>query len=82
MNPSILNLYMFWVKIICIFLHIKWDTAKDNEYTYLICIHLLKGLTLYYFAVRKFPYHQKNVSKTNGIFASCYLWNNIIFFIL
>ena len=82
MNPSILNVYMFYMKILGIFIHINWNLNENNAYTYFVFFHLIKACILYYFAIEKLLYHQKNVSKTNGILASSYLWINLIFVIL
>ena len=35
-----------------------------------------------YDSLNHFPYHNKNVSKTQGIFTSVYLWMNATFIVL
>ena len=82
MNPSSLQIHMFYSKIIVVFYHIQFDLSNSTTYIYYLVLHLIKGSILYYNSLVRFPYHQKNVSKTYGIFSSAYLWINSVFIVL
>ena len=47
-----------------------------------VLLHLLYGLILCYDSLNQFPYHNKNVSKANGLFSAAYLWINGTFLLL
>ena len=59
-----------------------FDLNVKSTYTILVLLHLIFGLIMMYDSLNNFPYHNKNVSKAQGIFASAYLWINATFLLL
>lgn len=55
---------------------------SHTRYTVTVAMHLIFGLILVYDSLNSFPYHNKNVSKTYGVFSAAYFWINASFIIL
>ncbi|CAD8154666.1 unnamed protein product [Paramecium pentaurelia] len=81
-NPSGMPIFFFIYRLGITIFQSLFDLEVQQTYTILVLLHLIFGLILLYDSLNNFPYHNKNVSKTQGIFASAYLWINATFIVL
>ncbi|EAR89125.2 PAS domain S-box protein, putative (macronuclear) [Tetrahymena thermophila SB210] len=81
-NPTNFQIFMFVMKIILIFIQVRFDIKTKETYIEYLIVHLINGFFLCYESLSAFPYHSKNVSKAHGIFCASYFWINGVFFVL